>query len=93
MPKVCVEFDAQTPSEPSIRTYTTLIGNGSATQFDVHHNLDTDNVIVVSTVAGTGEVLDPAVTLLNDDMVRLLFDTPPSVNGVRVRVTGFHVPA
>lgn len=96
MPKVCVEFDPDNggPSQPSVRTYSTLVGTGSQTSFTVDHNLGVREVQVLAYDVATGEVrTDYVAHLMNTERLTLVFDQAPAANGVRVHVTGVVLPA
>lgn len=89
MPKVCVEFDPQSPSEPSVQTFSTLVGDGVQTQFTIRHNLGAEGVMVQAYEEQSGEVIVPdALTLSDSNTAVIRFDTPPALRSVRVHVVG-----
>lgn len=87
--KFCVEFepDAGTPST-GVQAYSTTLGDGSTTVFNVNHSLDSLDALTYLRDAFTGEadVFDVAVVNLNADTTRLTFATPPALGQVRVNV-------
>lgn len=89
MPKVCVEFDPQSPSEPSVQTFSTLVGDGVQTQFTIRHNLGAEGVMVQAYEEQSGEVVVPdALTLSDSNTAVIRFDTAPALRSVRVHVVG-----
>jgi hypothetical protein len=70
-----------------IRKYTTTIGDGSATSFNVTHNFNTRDVIVqVYYSGGTYDQVYCDVKATTTNMVQLLFSSAPAVNSLRVIV-------
>lgn len=89
MAKVCVEFDADggTPAAP-VRTYSTTIGDGTTTAFDVIHNFNTRDVLYTLRDLSTGDLdnYDVGVNASATDRLALTFATPPAAASVRVSV-------
>jgi len=68
-----------------IRKYTTTIGDGSATQFDVTHNFGTRDVIVqVYRTSGNYDQVYCDVKAITTNAVRLNFSSAPASNSLRV---------
>lgn len=87
--KFCVEFEpeAGTPGT-GVRAYSTTLGDGSTTVFNVNHSLDSLDALVYLRDAFTGEAdaFDVVVSNVNADVTRLVFATPPVTGQVRVNV-------
>ena len=65
------------------------IGDGSATQIDVSHNLNSRDVQVeLRANSGTFDFVDCAVSLPDANTARLNFAAPPASNSLRVIVLG-----
>lgn len=80
--------NGETPPEPLVGFYGQDLGNGSATSFDVPHNLGTMDVFVqvrnLSTgVLGSGS---PTVTIVDDNNLTVSFPGVPAMNEYRVMV-------
>lgn len=89
MPKVCVEFDPQTPTQPNVETYSTLVGDGVQTQFTINHNLGAEGAMVQAYEEATGNVVYPAsLHLADSNTARIQFETAPALRAVRVHVVG-----
>lgn len=90
MPRVCLEFDDNgTPGTPTVRTFTTLVGDGSQLDYVVDHNLGVQFVAVTAVDVATGQVLSDVDVFLNSlNRLTLRFDNPPAMNSVRVHVLG-----
>lgn len=67
---------------------TFAIGDGSATQIDVTHNLGNKNVIVQLREVATDEVVLAQITMFSDNVVRLNFGVAPTSNAIGVVVIG-----
>lgn len=89
MPRFCVEFepDAGTPGAGA-QFFSTTLGDGSTTVFNVNHSLDSLDALTYLRDAFTGEadVFDVAVVNTSADSTRLTFATPPTTGQVRVNV-------
>jgi hypothetical protein len=72
----------------SVPTYTTAIGNGSATAITVTHNLATRDVVVVVYNAATYERVNCDVVMTTTNTVTLTFAVAPATNAYRVLVSG-----
>lgn len=94
MTRICIEVDGDGGStEPRVRTYSTVIGDGAQSDFAIDHNLNSQAVFVLAYDANTGEVRDDyAVALTNANRATLTFDSIPAANSVRVQVIAV-VPA
>lgn len=71
------------------KTNTANIGDGSNTAYNVAHNLNTSNVIVVVTENATGYVVYPDVDVLDANNANIIFYTAPSSSAYKVTVYGF----
>lgn len=93
MAKVCVEYDCEGGGEPQpgpVSTYTTVLGDGSNTVFQVDHNLNTRDVFYALRNASTGELeaYDVSALVVSDSRLQLTFATPPAASQVAVVVLG-----
>jgi hypothetical protein len=72
-----------------VRKYTTVIGDGTATVFNVTHNLGTMDVVVgVYTNSGNYEDVICDVERSSADVVVLRFGVAPAANSIKVVVIG-----
>jgi hypothetical protein len=71
------------------KTNTVNIGDGSSTSYNVAHQLNTSNVIIVVTENATGYVVYPDVDILDLNNVNIIFYTAPSSSAYKVSVYGF----
>jgi hypothetical protein len=70
-----------------IRKYTSTIGDGSATQFDLTHNFNTRDVIVqVYRTTGNYDQVYCDVKAITTNAVRLNFSSAPASNSLRVTI-------
>lgn len=95
MTRICIELDGNggTP-QPTVRTYETLIGDGSQLDYNVDHNLNSQSVFVNAYDANTGEVRsDYSLTQVNANRALIHFDTIPALNSVKVQVVAVVPPA
>ena len=90
MPRICIDIDDNgTPGAPSVRTFTTVVGDGAQLDYVVDHNLNTPNVLLQATNVNTGEVLGDFTPTLNSvNRATLRFDSAPATNSVRVLAVG-----
>lgn len=88
MPKVCVEFDPDNGGPQSgVKTYTTVVGDGSQLDFPVDHNLGVQGVFVTAYNVTTGLVVqDYELTLNTVNRLTVRFDVAPAPQSVRVMV-------
>lgn len=88
MPKVCVEFEPDSPDEPTqgARFYSTTVGDGTSTTLSVPHNLNASDVLYTLRDLATGELdaYDVSVNTSDPNTLRLNFATAPAANSVRV---------
>jgi hypothetical protein len=88
--KVCVEIgESDEPGTPEpIRSYNTVIGDGTTTSYTITHGLDTrDPLYVVRDVAsGVLDGSDAAVTVVDQNKLRLDFPTAPTSGAISVTV-------
>ena len=85
--KVCVEFEeTEGPGTPAIRSYTQVVGDGTTTSFTISHGLDTRDPLYVvrDTASGVLDGSDAAVTVLDQNRVRVEFPTAPSTGAASV---------
>lgn len=94
MTRVCIDIDSETGNPgPTVKTYSTVVGDGAQSDFVVDHNLNYQGVIVQAYNANTGEVnQNYSVGLTSANRATLSFDTPPAPNSTRVQVLGV-IPA
>lgn len=69
-------------------TYTELVGNGVNTSYVVNHALNTNAVQVQVFDEATGELVEPCITLTDDNNVTVQFTTAPTTDAYRVVVQG-----
>ncbi|RPJ20349.1 MAG: hypothetical protein EHM35_19580 [Planctomycetaceae bacterium] len=88
MTRICIDVDGGTTTpQPTVRTYETLVGDGSQVDYLIDHNLNSQSVFVNAYDANTGDVLgDYSLTLVNANRLRIHFDTIPAFNSVKVQV-------
>lgn len=68
--------------------FNATIGDGSATQIDVTHNLNTLNVSARVRVASTGKEVDCEVTNFSVNVCRFNFAVAPALNSLAVNIDG-----
>lgn len=74
-------------ASPGMARYAATIGNGSATSFNIFHNLDQQWVVVEVANASTGLRISPAtVTFTSPTELVLTFSSAPATNAYRVNV-------
>lgn len=72
-----------------IRKHAQDVGNGTATEFTIAHNLGTQDVIItIREKAAPGEVVFTDIQILDANNVKLLFGTAPASAEYRVTVVG-----
>ena len=71
-----------------VQKYTTTIGDGITTSFDVFHNLTTQDVIVQAYDTITQTVVYPTVILTNSNAATVIFSNPPKLNQYKIIVIG-----
>lgn len=71
-----------------LKKYGSTFGDGSATQFDFSHTLNTLDVEVSVYVVATGKKVMCDVTLLTTSSIRLNFASAPASNALRIVVVG-----
>jgi hypothetical protein len=93
MTRICIEVDGNGTVGPQVRTYSTVVGDGSQVDFNVDHDLNSQAVFLTAYDANTGEVLtDYTLTLVNANRARIHFDTAPAVNSVKVQAIAVAAP-
>jgi len=86
MTRICIEVDGETTG-PQVRTYTTVVGDGSQMDFVIDHNLNSQAVYVLIYDANTGAVRDDySVVLTNANRATIAFDAPPAPQSIKVQV-------
>lgn len=75
-------------SSGGVQKYATTIGNGSATSFNITHNLNTNDVIVMGYLVGNNQSIWLEYTITNANTVNIVFDSAPASNSVRIVVMG-----
>ena len=76
-----------TPAGLAARSFAITIGDDSATQFTVNHQLGTRDVVVQLYDASSYETLVAQVVRTDSDNVTVTFNTAPGESDVRVLVT------
>jgi hypothetical protein len=72
-----------------VKKYETVIGNNSSRIFDITHNLNTKNIFVEVYVITSGlDVTNYTKQRINNNTVRLEFQTKPPTNGYVVNIIG-----
>ncbi len=72
-----------------VKKYETVIGNNSSCIFDIIHNLNTKNIFVEVYATASGlDVTDYTKQRINNNTVRLEFETKPPTNGYIVNIIG-----
>lgn len=66
------------------KKFTALFGDGTATQYDITHNLNTKNLTVSVQIEASGEEIDCQVTRTTVNVVRINVNTAPAANAYRV---------
>ena len=95
MTRICIEVDGDGNGTvgPSVRTYSTTIGDGAQADFAIDHNLNSQAVHVIAWDANTGAQRDDfSTTFTNSGRATLRFDAVPAPNSVKVQAIGV-VPA
>lgn len=70
------------------KKYTAAFGDGSATQYDITHNLNTLDVMISVRIASTDVEIDCLMTRTSVNVVRLNLATAPASNAMEVIVIG-----
>lgn len=68
--------------------YVANIGNGSATEFTITHNLNTKDLAIGIEEVATGEMVFTDVQKINVNSIKVLFAQAPSSNQYRITVVG-----
>lgn len=68
--------------------YAANVGNGTATEITVTHNLNTADVTVAIREPATGQLVITDVTIIDNNSIKLLFAVAPTTNQYRVVVIG-----
>jgi len=69
--------------------YSTLIGDGAATDITVTHGLDADCIVWQLRDAGTGEKVEAAEYYIGANVTQLVFDDPPETDSIHFSAIGF----
>lgn len=70
------------------KKYSLNIGNGTATEFTVNHNLNTKDLAINIEEIGTGETVLTDIQKIDVNNIKLLFAVAPTSNQFRVTVVG-----
>ena len=73
---------------PYDASYSTTIGNNSATTFTINHNLNENTVIAQVYKVSTGELIICDISIVDNNNVSVSFASPPTTNEFRVVVLG-----
>ena len=69
--------------------YATTIGDNTAKNFTITHNLETEDIIVNGhSLIDTKDNLWLEYTILNANSISVTFQSPPKTNGVRIIIVG-----
>lgn len=71
-----------------VKKYAATFGDGSQTQYDITHNLNTNDVQVEVYLVSTGESVIVDVKRTSVNVVRINFSAAPALNAYRVVVLG-----
>lgn len=97
MARVCVEFDCNGDdgNGGAVRSFSTTIGDGTSTVYNVAHNLNTSDALISLRNIATGELdmFDVAVNASNPNTAVLTFATAPAAGNVRVNVLAAPAPS
>ena len=97
MARVCVEFDCDGNGgngSPQVRTYETVVGDGTQADFTVDHNLNSQGVFLLAYNATTGERMDDYSVVFNTaNRATVRFDTPPAPNSAKLQFVAVVPPA
>jgi len=89
MPKICVEFDPDNgvPAQP-VRTFAATIGDGTSTEFDIVHDLNTRDAYYTVRNIATGEInnMEYVIDSSDPNTAVIRFDVAPAAGSVRVSV-------
>ena len=82
--EVCTTIDLA--HDAASRAYTTTLGNGTDTSFNVAHNLDSLDVLPIVRGIASGELTGttPTVTAVDANTARVDFPTAPSAGQFQV---------
>lgn len=87
--KVCVEIDSNSGDDDTkLKTYVQTVGDGTATQISIPHNLGTADILysLRDLVTGALDAYEVAVNASTPNTLSLTFATAPASNSVRVVV-------
>lgn len=70
------------------KKYTADIGNGTATEFTISHNLGTWDVTASLREAATGEWVLTDIKTVDSNSIKLLFSQPPAASQYKLTVVG-----
>lgn len=71
-----------------VKKYADDFGDASATQYDLTHNLGTEDVVVMLSVNATGMAASADITILDTNTVRVNVAAAPGVDALRAVVIG-----
>jgi len=75
--------------EDGVYAFSTLIGNGTANQFNIDHGLGTKSVVVRAYEVSSGEEIELGVKVVDDDTIQVEAYPAPGNNAIRVVVLGY----
>lgn len=79
---------ANVPLGASVQKFAASVGDNSEPDFDVAHNLNTEDVVVRVYQISDGVEVFPDVTIVDADTVNVAFAATPTANQYRVIVVG-----
>lgn len=71
-----------------VRSYSTNVGDGTATVFDIEHNFGSSAVHVQLREVATGEIVLADVVVLDENEIRVTFGAAPTTDQYAVSVIG-----
>ncbi len=87
-PIALTQSAASTPTAPSLRTYSSLVGDGVQLQYDLEHGLGTTQVLVSVFRESDGAEVPCTLYRPTANTIRLIFTAPPSQDQFRAVVVG-----
>lgn len=82
------ELLAQKGANGTTPNHSATVGDGTATQITVTHNLATPDVIAFVRDVSTGEKVYPGIVVVDNNSIRLDFDVAPASGQYRVTILG-----
>lgn len=83
------QVSLQSAAPAALGTYTALVGNNAATDFDVVHGLNSTTLLsatLVDVSADPPELVIADITIIDEDTVNVAFADPPTTNQYRISI-------